>query len=153
MCIRDSIGAGTGSVTLEWLRCHELNQAIAFERDAQRAVHIKSTAEQLGVATHLTIITGDALEHIATCTPPDAIFIGGGIENMPLATHLWKPLRKHGRLVAHAVTLESQNQLLHWYQQYGGTLREINVRTISTLGQHHALTATRPIWQWAVRKQ
>jgi precorrin-6Y C5,15-methyltransferase (decarboxylating) len=140
------IGAGAGSIAIEWSRAHPLNRAIAVERDPQRAARIGRNANTLGVP-ELQVVTGSVPEALADLPEPDAIFVGGGV-TVPgvldgcLATGV--------RLVAHGVTLESEQALARAYTEHGGELIRLSVEQATPLGGFTGWTPARTVTQWSV---
>jgi precorrin-6Y C5,15-methyltransferase (decarboxylating) len=140
------VGAGAGSIAIEWSRAHPLNRAIAVERDPQRAARIGRNANTLGVP-ELHVVTGSAPEALADLPEPDAIFVGGGV-TVPgvldgcLATGV--------RLVAHGVTLESEQALARAYTEHGGELIRLSVEQATPLGGFTGWTPGRTVTQWSV---
>ena len=135
------IGAGCGSVGIEWMRAASRAQAIAVERNSQRLEFISVNAEALGVPG-LTIVPGEAPHVCGELDPPDAIFIGGGIGQPGLLEHCWNRLNPGGRLVANAVSVQSRAILYKHYCAQGGELIELATAHAQPTGQ---LTAFRPM--------
>ncbi len=128
------IGAGSGSISVEW--CLAGGTAQAVEGKASRAANIRANAGTYGVDHRLTVIEGTAPAALAGLTAPDAIFVGGGMDAALFAT--LQPL--HGtRLVANAVTLETEALLTQLHAVHGGTLLRIDVATATPLGTHARL--------------
>ena len=131
------IGAGCGSIAIEWLRAGEGRSAIAIERSPARAAMIARNAASLGVPA-LRVVTGSAPEALDGLPPPDAIFVGGGIGGAGLLPRAWAALRSGGgRLVANVVTAEGEARLLDWHANYGGALTRIAVTRAVPVGPHH----------------
>jgi precorrin-6Y C5,15-methyltransferase (decarboxylating) len=145
------IGAGCGSIGIEWLRATENCTAVAVERDPARAAVIARNAAALGVPG-LEIILGEAPETLPEQSPPDAIFVGGGIGDPGLLPALWARLRPDGRLVANAVSIEGERTLLDWQARHGGSLSRIAVSRAEPLGRHQAWRPMLPVIQLAVTK-
>ncbi|WP_395397430.1 precorrin-6y C5,15-methyltransferase (decarboxylating) subunit CbiE [Novosphingobium sp. BL-8A] len=141
------VGAGSGSVAIEWLLAHGSTQAIAFEADPVRAARARSNAAALG-ADRLQVIEGSAPEVLDGRDPPDVVFIGGGLSER-LLQRLWQ-LPAGTRLVAHAVTLESEALLAAWHAAKGGTLLRIELAQAAPLGQRRGWKAHYPVVQWSV---
>ncbi len=148
------IGTGSGSIAIEWLLAHPDNQAVAFERDAERAARARRNADNLGV-DWLEVVEGsapDALsDEMLSEQPPDAVFIGGGL-SQPLLEALWQRLPAGARLVANAVTLESEALLAQWQQQAGGELLCLELSTAAPIGTRRGWKASYPIVQWWVTR-
>ena len=139
------VGAGAGSVAIEWCRAHPRNRAIAVERDPIRAQRIARNAERLGVPD-IRVVTGAAPEALAAPPRPDAVLLGGG----PAAWRLcWDPLVRGGRLVGHAVTLESERTLALAYAEHGGELTRIAVEHAAPIGSFTGWTPGRTVTQWS----
>ena len=145
------IGAGCGSIAVEWLRATEAGAAAAVERDPTRAAMIARNAAALGVPG-LRIIVGSAPETLPDDPPPDAIFVGGGIGNPDLLPALWTRLRPGGHLVANAVSIEGERALLAWQAEQGGNLTRIAVSRVEPLGQRQAWRPLLPVTQLAAVK-
>ncbi|GAB3306547.1 precorrin-6y C5,15-methyltransferase (decarboxylating) subunit CbiE [Epidermidibacterium keratini] len=144
------LGAGSGSIGIEWSRQHPRNRAIAIERDEKRAQRIARNADRLGVPD-LEVTVAASADAIAQLPPPDAVFIGGGLST-ELIARCWNVLRAHGRLVVHAVTIESEQLLLAAHGEYGGQLVRLQVEELEPLGSMRGWKPARPIVQWSVTK-
>lgn len=127
------VGAGCGSVSIEWMRLHPSCRAIAIEANAQRQEFILQNAENLGVPS-LQLVRDKAPEALAGLEAPDAIFIGGGVTREDVLHSCWQALKPGGRLVANAVTLQSEMMLHQWRAQYGGELVRLSVAQAAELG-------------------
>ena len=130
------IGAGCGSIAIEWLRAGEGRLAFAIERNPSRVAMIARNAASLGVPG-LQIVPGAAPEALERLPRPDAIFIGGGIGAPDLLPRAWASLPPGGRLVANVVTAEGEAHLLGWHAKHGGTLTRIAVSRAEPMGPHH----------------
>ena len=143
------VGAGCGSIAIEWMRSHPRCQAIAIEKS--RTHFISENAIALGTP-NLKIIEGKAPEILQGLPTPDAIFIGGGATVPYLFETCWENLRSHGRLVANIVTLEGEQKLFQWQQKYGGTLTQISISRAEAIGAFLGWKPMRPVTQWQVIK-
>ena len=141
------IGAGSGSIAIEWLLSHGSTQATAFEADPTRAARARANAARLGV-DRLQLIEGRAPAILEGRARPDAIFIGGGLSESLLQTIL--ALRGASRLVAHAVTLESEALLAQWQARLGGDLLRIELASAAPLGSRRGWRSAYPVVQWSV---
>jgi precorrin-6B C5,15-methyltransferase / cobalt-precorrin-6B C5,C15-methyltransferase len=149
------IGAGSGSIAIEWLRATEGGSAVAVEQNPGRAATIARNAAALGVPG-LHIITGSAPHALANIpselTPPDAIFVGGGIAEAGLMEALWAALRPGGRLVANVVSTEGERAILAWQARQGGELIRVAVSRSEPLGGRHVWRPLLPVTQLAATK-
>lgn len=145
------IGAGSGSVAVEWTIRHPANTALAIEPRPERAARIARNAERFG-AEGLTVVTGTAPEALAGLPPPDAVFIGGGLTGAGVFEAAWAALPAGGRLVAHAVTVESEVRLHALFTAHGGGLRRFSVSRLEPLGAFHGWRPALPVTQWTVVK-
>ncbi len=127
------VGAGCGSISIEWLRSHPRCQAISIEQHAHRLQFITDNMAALGTP-HLQLVQGKAPTVLQNLPTPDAIFIGGGTTAPGLLDTCWTALRSGGRLVANAVTVESELQLLQWQQQVGGELTRVAIQRTGSIG-------------------
>lgn len=143
------IGAGSGSVSVEWALAAPDARAIAMEPRADRCANIRENAARFGLSHRITIVEGTAPAALADLPVPDAVFIGGGV-NAALLSALWDILPAQTRLVANAVTLGSQALLTGWHGQYGGQLLRIDLAQATPLGQMRGWTPSRPQVQWSV---
>jgi len=145
------LGAGSGSVGIEWALAEPRTRVTAVEAKHERAQRIVRNAVRLGVGTSVTVIEGDAAMHVPNLQTPDAVFIGGGLTRELLAA-CWGRLRPGGRFVAHAVTLESEAVLFEAFRELGGTLTRIAIEHAVPLGRFVSWTPLRPIVQWSATK-
>jgi precorrin-6Y C5,15-methyltransferase (decarboxylating) len=144
------VGAGAGSIAIEWLRTHPRCRAVAIERDQHRAKRIAANAAQLGVPG-LRVVRGFAPAALAGLPEPDAIFVGGGATTEVLDV-AWSALRTGGRLVAHAVTLETEMVLSGCWQRRGGELTRIGIEHLERIGSYHGWKPSRSVVQWSAVK-
>jgi precorrin-6Y C5,15-methyltransferase (decarboxylating) len=145
------IGAGSGSISIEWMLRHPSNQAIAIEREPARAARIARNALALGVPG-LEIVTGAAPGMLAGLSRPDAVFIGGGATAPGMIDAAWSALPSGGRLVVNSVTIETQAILIQRYVAMGGALKTIQVSHADPVGGFHGMRPSMPVTQWAVTK-
>jgi len=145
------VGAGSGSVGVEWMLRHPANRAVAIERDGVRAARIVRNAEALGVPG-LRIIEGAAPEALEGLPPPDAVFLGGGAHIPGAIDAAWAALPPGGRIVANAVTLETEATLLAARARLGGTLSRIAIERLDKVGPMHAYRPAMTVTQWAAEK-
>jgi precorrin-6Y C5,15-methyltransferase (decarboxylating) len=146
------VGAGCGSIAIEWLRAGEGRSAVAIEQDAGRAALIARNAAALGVP-ELRIVPGSAPEALESLPQPDAVFIGGGVGRAGLLEHVWARLRAGGRLVANVVTAEGEARLLQWHARHGGALTRIAVSRAEPVGPHHLWRPLATVTQFATVKR
>lgn len=144
------VGAGAGSVGIEWMRAHPACTATAIEADPGRARRIGRNASRLGVPG-LAVVTGRAPDALADLPVPDAIFVGGGATRGGVIEACLAAVRQGGRLVVHGVTLETEQLLARLYQEYGGELTRISVETTAPVGTFTGWTPARTVTQWAYR--
>ncbi|HEX3960388.1 MAG TPA: precorrin-6y C5,15-methyltransferase (decarboxylating) subunit CbiE [Trebonia sp.] len=145
------VGAGSGSVGIEWMRVHPASRAIAIEPRAERRDRIARNAAGLGVPG-LSVIDGDAPAALAGLPRPDAVFIGGGVTADGVVAACWEALADGGRLVANAVTIEGERVLVDWRGRVGGTLTRLSIERAGQLGRFTAWRPALPVTQWAARK-
>ncbi|WP_232376627.1 precorrin-6y C5,15-methyltransferase (decarboxylating) subunit CbiE [Amycolatopsis aidingensis] len=145
------VGAGAGSIAIEWCRAHPANRAIAVERDPARAERIGRNSRALGVPD-IEVVTGAAPEALTGLAPPDAVFLGGGVSTPGLLETCWAALRPGGRLVANGVTLQAEQALAAGYTERGGELVRISIEQAAPLGGLSGWTPARAVTQWSVRK-
>ncbi|TPJ41095.1 precorrin-6y C5,15-methyltransferase (decarboxylating) subunit CbiE [Mesorhizobium sp. B2-5-13] len=142
------VGAGSGSIGIEWMLAHPSMRAIAIEADPARAARIGHNAVACGVPG-LVIVEGSAPRALARLETPDAIFIGGGGSDAGVLTAATKALRAGGRLVANAVTLEMEALLLAQHTKRGGDLTRIGISRASPVGSMQAWRPAMPVTQWS----
>lgn len=141
------IGGGSGSVSVEW--CLAGGLATTIEARADRVARIAANAAGFGVARALTVRHGSAPEALAELPAPDAVFVGGGGSEALLAV-LWARMPQGCRLVAHAVTLESEALFMSWHARAGGDLMKIEIADAAPLGRMRGWVPARPVVQWSV---
>ena len=145
------IGLGAGSVAIEWLLRHPSLRAIGIEARSDRAGRAARNAAALGVP-ELEIVQGRAPEALAGLARPDAVFIGGGMMDDGVFDAAWSALKSGGRLVANAVSLESEAQLAGYFQKFGGDLIRLQVARADRVGAMSGWRPAMPVTQWRVRK-
>ncbi|MDP1908726.1 MAG: precorrin-6Y C5,15-methyltransferase (decarboxylating) subunit CbiT [Hyphomicrobium sp.] len=147
-CLWD-IGAGSGSIGIEWMLAHPRNRAVAVEARDDRAARILRNAVALGTPD-LAITIGRAPEVFSQLPQPDAIFIGGG--GAEVIDAAYAILRNGGNLVVNAVTLETQSVLAERHARHGGRLTMIDLAQADPLAGFRVWHRARPIVQWTLRK-
>ncbi|MER9262177.1 precorrin-6y C5,15-methyltransferase (decarboxylating) subunit CbiE [Mesorhizobium sp. M0619] len=142
------IGAGSGSIGIEWMLAHPSMRAIAIEANSDRAARIIRNAAHCGVPG-LVVVEGSAPKALAGLDTPDAIFIGGGGSDAGVLNATIKALPSRGRLVANAVTLEMEALLLAEHIKRGGDLTRITISRASPVGSMQAWRPAMPVTQWS----
>jgi precorrin-6Y C5,15-methyltransferase (decarboxylating) len=143
------IGAGNGSISIEWLRLNPSGRAIAVERDPDRAQVLRINANRLGAPT--VEIVEDAAPEVLDHLPgdPDAVFIGGGLTSGEILDACWERLSAGGRLVVNAVTLESEILLFEFQKRRGGTLTQLAIARNAPVGSMTKFEPMAPVVQYA----
>lgn len=145
------IGSGCGSIAIEWLLCHPSNRAVAIEARHDRAARIVRNSAVLGVP-NLDVVEGTAPEVLAELSAPDAVFIGGGVSRAGVLDAALEALRPGGRLVANAVTIEGQTELMRRQTLLGGELVSIQISRVDRVGSLQGWRPAMPVVQWSVVK-
>lgn len=145
------LGAGSGSISIEWCLQDFLNTAIAVEHNPKRVELIAQNSSAFGVESQLRTVVGDASDVLGQLAPPDAIFVGGGITTSLLET-CWDKLPDAGRLVVHSVTADSDAHLLRAYRTWGGDLHRISVETAEPIGRYVGFRPARTVTTWGATK-
>ncbi len=145
------VGAGSGSIGIEWCLRHPANRAVAIEAREERAGRIRRNARALGVPD-LQVVVGRAPDSLAGLPAPDTAFIGGGVSDPALVAAVLAALPHGGRLVANAVTLESEALLLRCHAEHGGTLRRLSIARAEPVGHLTGWRTAMPVTQWALAK-
>jgi precorrin-6B C5,15-methyltransferase / cobalt-precorrin-6B C5,C15-methyltransferase len=143
------VGAGSGSIAIEWCRSGPGCRAIAFERDETRRGRIIKNANAFGVHVE---VSSDAPGSFGSSVSPTAIFVGGGVSQAGLMEACWERLPAGGRLVANAVTVESEAVLARWLSRAGGELRRFQHYRGEPVGSFTGWRPTMPVTQWSVVK-
>lgn len=138
------VGAGSGSIGIEWMRTHPGCRALAIEADDGRQALIEHNRDVLGVPG-LQLVRGSAPQALAGLERPDAIFIGGGVTREGVLDTCWAELKPGGRLIANAVTLQSEMTLMAWREQHGGELTRIHIAQAQPLGDFDTWRQALPI--------
>lgn len=145
------VGAGNGSIALEWLRAHPTCRAVAVEPDPARAARIAANADALGVPG-VRVVEGRAPDALDGLPTPDAIFIGGGVTADDVLPRCWEALPAGGRLVANAVTVESEGVLGAARARLGGELTRLSVARAAPVGGFTGWRPAMPVTIWSVAK-
>ncbi|WP_344157842.1 precorrin-6y C5,15-methyltransferase (decarboxylating) subunit CbiE [Nocardioides koreensis] len=146
------VGAGAGSIGIEWMRAHPSCRAVAVEVDPGRAARVGRNAVALGVPD-LEVVTGHAPEVLVRLPKPDAVFVGGGATAAGLLSYCLRSLRPGGRLVVQGTTLETEQALAAAYARSGGELTRLSVEQAAPSGASTGWTPARTITQWSVSKE
>lgn len=145
------VGAGCGSVAIEWMRADRRCRAIAIEPRADRRMMIAENAAALGVPS-LETVEGTAPNALSDLAAPDAIFVGGGASGDGVIGACWSALKPGGRLVANVVTLEGEAALLAHQANLGGALTRIAISRAEPVGPFQGWRPLMPVTQWSVMK-
>ncbi|MGE8068281.1 precorrin-6y C5,15-methyltransferase (decarboxylating) subunit CbiE [Pseudomonas sp. NPDC089569] len=138
------VGAGSGSIGIEWMRAHPSCRALAIEADEGRQQLIEHNRDALGVPG-LQLIRGRAPHALDGLERPDAVFIGGGVTREGVLDSCWAALKPGGRLIANAVTLQSEMALMAWRERHGGELTRIHIAQAQPLGDFDTWRQALPI--------
>jgi precorrin-6Y C5,15-methyltransferase (decarboxylating) len=141
------IGAGSGSISVEWALCG--GTAIAVEVREDRAANIRSNAAAFGLTHRITVIQGTAPDILSGLEASDAVFIGGGLSSA-IFEAAWLRIERGTRLVAHAVTLETEALLADLHQRRGGELMRVEIAHAAPLGRYRSWESARSVVQWSV---
>jgi precorrin-6Y C5,15-methyltransferase (decarboxylating) len=145
------VGAGSGSIGIEWMRTHPSSRAVAVESSAERAARIMRNCSRLGVPD-LRVVEGRAPEALAGLPTPDAIVVGGGATAPGVLDACWAALPAGGRLVVNAVTVESEAVLAEWFARVGGDLLRIGLQRAEPVGRFTGWKPAMPVTIWSVVK-
>lgn len=145
------VGAGSGSIGIEWMRAARGAKAICFERDFNRIQMISDNRTSLGTPS-LEIVSGEAPASLEGQGQPDAIFLGGDVANQDLFDACWQALKPGGRLVANAVTIEGEQALYTRHNILGGELTRLDISVLGHVGDYRALRPRMAVTQWLVVK-
>ncbi|WP_017588368.1 bifunctional cobalt-precorrin-7 (C(5))-methyltransferase/cobalt-precorrin-6B (C(15))-methyltransferase [Nocardiopsis ganjiahuensis] len=143
------VGAGAGSVGIEWMRAHPSCTATAVEADTVRAGRIGRNAHRLGVPG-LRVVTGRAPDALDGLAAPDAVFVGGGATRPGVLDTCLDALGPGGRIVVHGVTMETEQLLAQAYREHGGELTRVAVETTAPIGTFTGWTPARTVTQWCL---
>ncbi|TXN26904.1 precorrin-6y C5,15-methyltransferase (decarboxylating) subunit CbiE [Methylobacterium sp. WL19] len=146
------IGAGAGSISIEWMLRHPSLRSLAIEANPARAARIARNAARLGVPD-LRVVEGEAPAALEGLERPDAIFIGGGVARPGVLDRALDALKPGGRLVANVVTLEGEAVLLGAFARLGGQLKRLSVAHADPVGHLHGWRAAMPVTQWVWTKR
>ncbi len=146
------VGAGSGSIGIEWMRSTRGAEAVAIEHDEVQSSYIAANADALGTP-RLKIVKARAPNAFQGLPRPDAVFIGGGIADPDVFESAWKHLKERGNMVANVVTLEGQGRLFDLQQAHGGDLAQNDVSILTHVGDMRAMRPRMSVLQWRVKKQ
>ncbi|WP_240641013.1 precorrin-6y C5,15-methyltransferase (decarboxylating) subunit CbiE [Nocardioides ferulae] len=145
------VGAGAGSVGIEWMRAHPACRTTAVEADPERVGRIRRNAARLGVPD-LTVVEGRAPAALAHLSAPDAVFVGGGATRPGVLDTCLAAVGPGGRLVVHGVTLETEQLLAEAHRTHGGELTRIAVESAAPVGGFTGWTPARTVTQWCLER-
>ncbi|ACU35726.1 bifunctional cobalt-precorrin-7 (C(5))-methyltransferase/cobalt-precorrin-6B (C(15))-methyltransferase [Actinosynnema mirum] len=147
------VGAGAGSIAVEWCRTHPACRALAVEKHPERAARVTRNATALGVPTAVRVVEGASPDALDGLERPDAVFVGGGVTAPGVVERCWAALKPGGRLVANAVTIESEAVLARWHAELGGALTRLSVSRAAPVGGFTGWRPHMPVTVWAVTKE
>ncbi len=145
------VGAGAGSIGIEWMLRHQASRAIAIEPRPERAARCARNAAALGVP-ELAVMSGRAPDALSGLPIPDAVFLGGGASDPRVIETAWAALRPGGRMVANSVTLETDGALAAALDRHGGTLTRIGIERLDRIGGLRGFRPAMTVTQWAATK-
>lgn len=145
------VGAGAGSVGIEWMRTHPTCVAVAVEKDEERLLRLRRNASRLGVPGLIPVL-GEVPEALAHLPRPHAVFVGGGATAPGVVDRCREALLPGGRLVVHGVTVETETLLAQQYAEHGGELTRIAVEHAAPIGSFTGWTPARTVTQWSWSK-
>jgi precorrin-6B C5,15-methyltransferase / cobalt-precorrin-6B C5,C15-methyltransferase len=145
------IGAGCGSVSIEWMRSTRGCEAFAIEPNEDRLKMIATNVDLLGTP-RLKVIAGKAPDALKDLPAPDAVFIGGGVGNEGVFDAAWKKLKSGGRMICNVVTIEGEMHLYDLQEKHGGELVRMDVSTLTKVGPYRAMKPRMSVVQWRVIK-
>jgi precorrin-6Y C5,15-methyltransferase (decarboxylating) len=143
------VGAGAGSVAIEWMLADPSMRAIAIEARSDRVARIRRNAAAFGVPA-LEVIEGVAPAAFEGLAQPDALFVGGGAASVLDAAVA--ALRPGGRLVVNAVTVETEALLIARHATLGGELTRVAIARVEPMGGVQAWRPALPVTQWVWEK-
>ncbi len=144
------LGAGSGSIGIEWLLSGPSMRATAVEKQPNRVDNIRQNATTLGV-DHLVVVESNIIDAIYELEKPDCIFIGGGLSEK-LLDLLWMHMSDGTRLVVNGVTIETDRLLTSIQPRFGGHIQRLEISNLQEIGTKHSWKASFPITQWTVKK-
>ncbi len=148
------LGAGSGSVSVEYLLAAPKTRAVCVETRVDRTQNIAENAQRFGLGHRMTPVHADLMDHIDTLRlsntqAPDVIFIGGGANDAVL-TAIFERCAAGTRLVVNSVTLETESLLTQWHAAKGGHLVKLELSEAAPLGRMRGWDRARPVVQWSV---
>jgi precorrin-6B C5,15-methyltransferase / cobalt-precorrin-6B C5,C15-methyltransferase len=144
------IGAGSGSISVEWALRGGI--ALAIESRSDRVANIRTNAAAFSVTRRVEVVEGTAPDVLQGLAAPQAVFFGGGLD-AAIFDGVWPQLPTGTRVVAHAVTLETESLLSELHQRHGGELMRIEIAQAGELGRYRSWEPARPVVQWSVVKR
>jgi precorrin-6Y C5,15-methyltransferase (decarboxylating) len=145
------VGGGSGSIGIEWMRSHPTCRAITIESDPRRCATIHANAVTLGVPA-LRVVEGRAPAALTDLPTPDTVFIGGGLTRDGVLDACLAALRPGGRLVANAVTVESEAVVAAAHAKLGGELTRLSVSRGAPVGGFTGWRTMMPVTIWSVTR-
>ena len=146
------VGAGCGSVGIEWLRLSPNASVHAVEAKSERARMIAANVEAFGLS-NFNIVEASAPDALSDLPAPNVVFIGGGVSDPSVAERCWSSLRDGGAIAANVVTLEGETRLLELYKRYGGRLARVTIANAETIGAYRGWKPSMPVTMWSAEKR
>lgn len=144
------LGSGSGSIAVEWLLSESTTTATAIEKNKERVNFIYKNCQKFGI-DRICIFNDDIEKVLKKLKKPDAIFIGGGL-NEKLFKKIWNFIPNNTRIVVNSVTIETESCITNLFNHFGGSLLKIELSNLKSIGKSHAWSNNYPIVQWKVTK-
>ncbi|MDP3428400.1 MAG: precorrin-6y C5,15-methyltransferase (decarboxylating) subunit CbiE [Humidesulfovibrio sp.] len=142
------LGAGCGSVAIEASHLAHEGRIFAVERESRRAAMIRENVRRIG-AWLVDTVTGDMPDCLAALPDPDRVFIGGGLgKNTRTLAHACLRLKPGGRLVIHAILLDTLMRVKDYFQaqNWNFGITQIQASTADRLAGDLRLRAQNPVF-------
>ena len=144
------LGSGSGSIAIEWLLSDKTTTATAVEKNKNRVKIIKKNCEKFGI-DRLTILDVDFITILKKLRKPNAVFIGGGL-NENIFKEIWNLVSANTRIIVNSVTIETESCITQLRNHYGGSLYKVELSNFKAIGKKHVWSSNYPIVQWKVVK-
>ncbi|MBI3398955.1 MAG: precorrin-6y C5,15-methyltransferase (decarboxylating) subunit CbiE [Deltaproteobacteria bacterium] len=142
------IGAGSGSLSIEAAMLANEGKVFAVEKDAARIKHIEKNKKKFKVA-NIEIIHKNAPDGLKKLPTPDAVFIGGGGEDISrILTVCSKKMRCGGSIIVNAITLETLKTAADFFNKVDWNTEtvSVNIAKAKDVAGLHLFNAYNPVF-------
>ena len=123
-------------------------KVFAVEKEKERVIHIEKNKNKFKIY-NLEIIRKKAPDGLRNLPAPDAVFIGGGGKDVSKILEVCsKRIKRYGRIVVNAITIETLAAAAHFFEASGWDMETVSVNIAKTkdVAYSHLFNAHNPVF-------